>query len=72
MNKANTMDPLAHSALETAQLPSLPELVTDLQRLIDRNEDITVIADLLATDAALVALGAVANKTGVFLILWLL
>ena len=55
MNKANTMDPLVHSALETAQLPSLPELVIDLQRLIDRNEDINVIADLLATDTALVA-----------------
>jgi HD-like signal output (HDOD) protein len=48
------MDKLARLALETAQLPSLPELVKDLQRLIDRNEDIHVIADLLATDAALV------------------
>jgi len=49
------MDKLAEAALETAELPSLPELVKDLQRLIDRNEDIRVIADLLATDAGLVA-----------------
>lgn len=49
------MDKLTQAALETAQLPSLPELVNDLQRLIDRNEDISVIADLMATDASLVA-----------------
>ncbi len=48
------VDKSIQSALETAQLPSLPELVSDLRRLIDRDEDIKVIADLLATDASLV------------------
>lgn len=47
------MEKITQSALDTAQLPSLPELVSDLQSLIDRNEDMEVIADLLATDTAL-------------------
>ena len=49
------MDRVTEVALETAQLPSLPALVNDLQLLIDKNEDINVIADLLATDVSLVA-----------------
>ena len=44
-----------NEALETVNLPSLPELVNDLQILINRNEDLNVIADLLATDTSLVA-----------------
>lgn len=49
------MNKLLEAALKTANLPSLPELVQDLQKLIDRGEEIGVIADLLATDTALVA-----------------
>ena len=48
------MDQLTQAALDTAQLPSLPDLVHDLQLLIDKNEDLNVIADLLATDVSLV------------------
>ena len=44
---------LVDIALKTAQLPSLPDLVNDLHGLIERDEDINVIADLLATDASL-------------------
>lgn len=40
-------------ALKSAQLPSLPDLVNDLQSLIEQQVDLNVIADLLATDASL-------------------
>lgn len=49
------MDTLEHIALKTAQLPSLPELINDLQNLIDSNADLNVIADLLSTDVSLTA-----------------
>ncbi len=49
------MDKLIEAALQTAHLPSLPDLVRDLQRLIDRGEDMAVIADLLGTDTGMVA-----------------
>ncbi|MCW9013910.1 MAG: HDOD domain-containing protein [Gammaproteobacteria bacterium] len=49
------MKSLTDLALKTAQLPSLPELVNDLQILIDQDKEINVIAELLATDASLSA-----------------
>lgn len=49
------MESLESIALKTAQLPSLPELINDLQQLIDCNADLNVIADLLATDTSLTA-----------------
>ncbi len=49
------MDSLEHLALKTAQLPSLPELINDLQLLINANADLNIIADLLATDTSLTA-----------------
>lgn len=49
------MNNLLALTLKTAQLPSLPQLINDLQELIDKNEDLNVIANLLATDAGLSA-----------------
>lgn len=49
------MDSLEKLALKTAQLPSLPELINDLQQLINANADLNIIADLLATDTSLTA-----------------